>query len=104
MEEMTLATFLSDRDAAEHSLTLAGLLMFRNEIKEDSREAILTLKKGDIRPVMITGDNAMTGYYIARAGGLVDEGAQIILGDRDRRKDWRYRRLEICRDTADLFI
>ncbi|TDH67821.1 hypothetical protein CCR75_006788 [Bremia lactucae] len=81
MEEMTLAAFLSDRDAVEHSLILAGLLMFRNEIKEDSREAILTLKKGDIRPVMITGDNAMTGCYIARASGLVDEGAQIILGD-----------------------
>ncbi|KAF1777064.1 P-type ATPase, cytoplasmic domain N [Phytophthora cactorum] len=65
MGEAELAAFLGDRDA----------------IKEDSRDAILTLKQGDIRPVMITGDNAMTGCYIARASGMVDEDAQMILGD-----------------------
>ncbi|KAG2763661.1 hypothetical protein JG687_00002421 [Phytophthora cactorum] len=81
MGEADLAAFLGDRDAVEESLALLGLIMFRNEIKEDSRDAILTLKQGDIRPVMITGDNAMTGCYIARASGMVDEDAQMILGD-----------------------
>jgi predicted P-type ATPase len=81
MDEAKLAAFLADRDAVEESLALLGLIMFRNEIKEDSRDAILTLKQGDIRPVMITGDNAMTGCYIARASGMVDEDAQMVLGD-----------------------
>lgn len=81
MSEAELAAFLASRDAVEESLALLGLIMFRNEIKDDSRDAILTLKRGDIRPVMITGDNAMTGCYIARASGMVDESAQMVLGD-----------------------
>lgn len=81
MSEAALAAFLADRDAVEESLALLGLIMFRNEIKEDSRDAILTLKQGDIRPVMITGDNAMTGCYIARASGMVEEDSQMVLGD-----------------------
>ncbi|KAG2529214.1 hypothetical protein JM18_001728 [Phytophthora kernoviae] len=81
MGEAELAAFLANRDAVEESLALLGLIMFRNEIKEDSRDAILKLKQGDIRSVMITGDNAMTGCYIARASGMVEEGTQMILGD-----------------------
>ncbi|KAG6577845.1 Cation-transporting ATPase [Phytophthora cinnamomi] len=81
MSEAALAAFLADRDAVEESLALLGLIMFRNEIKEDSRDAISTLKQGDIRPVMITGDNAMTGCYIARASGMVEEDSQMVLGD-----------------------
>lgn len=80
-DSAALASFLGDRDAVEESLDLLGLIMFRNELKEDSRDAILTLKSGDVRPVMITGDNAMTGCYIARASGMVEESAQMILGD-----------------------
>ncbi|KAE9357527.1 putative cation-transporting ATPase [Phytophthora rubi] len=81
MSEAALAAFLADRDAVEESLALLGLIMFRNEIKEDSRDAILTLKQGNIRSVMITGDNAMTGCYIARASGMVEEDSQMVLGD-----------------------
>ncbi|DAZ96102.1 TPA: hypothetical protein N0F65_000650 [Lagenidium giganteum] len=76
-----LQRFLADRDAVEENVALLGLIMFRNEIKPDSRDAILTLKRGDIRTVMITGDNAMTGCYIARESGMVDDDAQVILGD-----------------------
>ncbi|RLN72762.1 hypothetical protein BBJ28_00006295 [Nothophytophthora sp. Chile5] len=81
MGDTELAAFLANRDAVEESLALLGLIMFRNEIKEDSREAMLTLKQGDIRSVMITGDNAMTGCYIARASGMIDAEEQVILGD-----------------------
>ncbi|KAE9315331.1 putative cation-transporting ATPase [Phytophthora fragariae] len=81
MSEAALAAFLADRDAVEESLALLGLIMFRNEIKGDSRDAILTLKQGNIRSVMITGDNAMTGCYIARASGMVEEDSQMVLGD-----------------------
>ncbi|KAG6616826.1 cation-transporting ATPase [Phytophthora cinnamomi] len=80
MSEAALAAFLVDSDAVEESLALLGQIMFRNEIKEDSRDAIRSLKQGDIRPVMITGDNAMTGCFIARASGMVED-SKMVLGD-----------------------
>lgn len=79
--ENDMVAFLANRDAVEEGLSLLGLVMFRNELKEDSRDALLTLKKGDVRTVMITGDNAMTGCFIARASGMVDAKAQVVLGD-----------------------
>jgi predicted P-type ATPase len=81
MTEEQMHAFLADRDAVEAGLSLLGLLNFRNELKEDSRDAILKLKAGDVRTVMITGDNAMTGCYIARASGMVDADARVVLGD-----------------------
>ncbi|TMW57735.1 hypothetical protein Poli38472_014338 [Pythium oligandrum] len=81
MSDDEMHAFLANRDAVEEGLSLLGLIMFRNEIKEDSRDAILKLKSGDVRTVMITGDNAMTGCYIARASGMVEAEAKVILGD-----------------------
>jgi cation-transporting ATPase 13A3/4/5 len=40
--------------------------MFRNNLKPDTADAIVALKVGTVRPVMITGDTAMTGVFIAR--------------------------------------
>jgi predicted P-type ATPase len=80
-DSAALTAFLANRDAVEEKLDLLGLIMFRNELKDDSREAMLTIKSGDVRPVMITGDNAMTGCYIARASGMVEADAQVVLGD-----------------------
>jgi cation-transporting ATPase 13A3/4/5 len=62
---------------------LIGLLIFRNEPKQDSRDAIMHLREGVVRPVMITGDNAQCGQYIARKCSLVDEDAIIMLGELD---------------------
>lgn len=58
---------------------MLGYLLFRNELKEDTPAAIAELRDGAIRPVMITGDNAQTGYFIARKCGMVDKGLQVLL-------------------------
>ncbi|KAF1787864.1 HAD-like domain [Phytophthora cactorum] len=65
-------------------LSLLGLILFRNELKEDTSDAIKLLKKGDIRVVMITGDNAMCGCYIARNSGMVSPNSRVILADIER--------------------
>ena len=52
------------REDAEVGLSLLGLVLFRNELKDDSRQAILDLREGDVRCVMITGDNAQCKYTI----------------------------------------
>ncbi|KAF1773495.1 P-type ATPase, cytoplasmic domain N [Phytophthora cactorum] len=76
--------FLSNRDKVDENLSLLGLILFRNELKEDTSDAIKLLKKGDIRVVMITGDNAMCGCYIARNSGMVSPNSRVILADIER--------------------
>ncbi|EGZ08658.1 hypothetical protein PHYSODRAFT_318641 [Phytophthora sojae] len=76
--------FLANRDAVDEGLSLLGLILFRNELKEDTTDAIAQLKAGDIRVVMITGDNAMCGCYIARNSGMVAPDSRVILGDVER--------------------
>ncbi|CAI5700453.1 unnamed protein product [Peronospora effusa] len=73
--------FANNRDAVDESLSLLGLILFRNELKEDTADAIAKLKGGDIRTVMITGDNAMCGCYISRQSGMVSSTSRVILGE-----------------------
>uniref|UniRef100_M4BQF0 P-type ATPase A domain-containing protein n=1 Tax=Hyaloperonospora arabidopsidis (strain Emoy2) TaxID=559515 RepID=M4BQF0_HYAAE len=73
--------FANNRDAVDENLSLLGLILFRNELKQDTADAIAKLKGGDIRTVMITGDNAMCGCYIARQSGMVESSSRVILGE-----------------------
>jgi len=74
------------RDASEEGLSCLGLILFRNELKEDSRAALVALKKGCVRSVMITGDNAQCGCYIARTSAMVEEDSRVILADLNAKK------------------
>ncbi|RKP14076.1 E1-E2 ATPase-domain-containing protein, partial [Piptocephalis cylindrospora] len=74
---------LWDRDQMEQNVHFLGLILFRNSLKSDTTEAIGELKAGAIRPVMITGDHALTGVHIARKCGMVEGGRRIFLGDVD---------------------
>ncbi|KAJ1673939.1 hypothetical protein EV182_004284, partial [Spiromyces aspiralis] len=69
------------RDDMEIGCNPIALIMFRNKLKPDTKAAIAELKRGDTRTVMITGDNALTGVYIARQCGMVSEDTRVILGD-----------------------
>ncbi|KAG5459394.1 MAG: E1-E2 ATPase-domain-containing protein, partial [Olpidium bornovanus] len=69
------------REEFETKVRLCGLILFRNKLKHDTKEAIADLTAGDCRPVMITGDNTLTGVHIARACGMVATSTRIVLGD-----------------------
>lgn len=75
---------LMSRDDSEKDLSFLGLILFRNELKSDSRDAIIALKEGDVRTIMITGDNAQCGNYIARKSGMIDEDATVLLADLEK--------------------
>jgi len=62
-------------------LNLLGLLLFRNELKPDTAAAIAQLHAGDVRTVMVTGDNAQCGLYIAREANFLEPSSTIYLGD-----------------------
>jgi cation-transporting ATPase 13A3/4/5 len=68
----------------ENGLSFLGLLLFRNEMKVDSPDAVLALQEGGVRAVICTGDNALTGAAIAQKCGLVQSGDQVILGDMEQ--------------------
>mmetsp|Transcript_48168 Transcript_48168/g.112675 ORF Transcript_48168/g.112675 Transcript_48168/m.112675 type:complete len:1326 (-) Transcript_48168:54-4031(-) len=73
----------ADRNTLESDLTLLALLLFRNEVKPDSQEAIEELAAGGIRRVMCTGDNALTGAAVGQRCGLMnDPDSKVILGEK----------------------
>jgi len=74
------------RDDVEEkqSFKCLGLILFRNELKEDTKEAMTQLKEGDCRTIMITGDNAQCGYYIAKESGMIAKDAKVYLADVSR--------------------
>ncbi|KAJ1982948.1 hypothetical protein H4R35_000074 [Dimargaris xerosporica] len=69
------------RNDLERDLTLLGLVLFKNKLKSDTTEAIRELRDGNTRTVMITGDTALTGVYIARACDMLPAGVPVALAD-----------------------
>ncbi|KAI9268745.1 E1-E2 ATPase-domain-containing protein [Sporodiniella umbellata] len=69
------------RDQLESNLELCGLLLLKNQLRPDTAQAIEQLKQGDVRTVMITGDNAFTGIFIGQQCGLVPTETVVLLGD-----------------------
>lgn len=69
------------QDELEEGCDFLGLLVFKNMLKEDTTQAIGELKRGSTRTVMITGDTALTGVYIARQCGMVPENNRVLLGE-----------------------
>jgi cation-transporting ATPase 13A3/4/5 len=69
------------RDELEQDCQFAGFILFRNKLKHDTTDAIAQLKGGDTRVVMITGDTALTGIFIARECGMISSSQRVLLGD-----------------------
>jgi predicted P-type ATPase len=69
------------RDNLERDLTFVSLLLFRNELKKDTRAAIEALREGQVRSLMVTGDNAQCGFYIAKECAMVAHHVQVLLAD-----------------------
>jgi cation-transporting ATPase 13A3/4/5 len=53
-----------------NELDLLGLILFRNEPKDDTAAAISKLKEGDVRMAVVTGDNVLTGKKTHNASGV----------------------------------
>ncbi|KAI7873218.1 uncharacterized protein EV154DRAFT_100788 [Mucor mucedo] len=76
------------RDQMEENINFIGLIIFKNQLKPDTAENIAELKRGDTRTIMITGDTALTGVYIARQCGMsMTSTNRFLLGDYDKSKN-----------------
>ncbi len=50
--------------------TVFGTIIVADKVKEDSKEAISSLTKMGVTPIMLTGDNSVTAKYIADEVGI----------------------------------
>ncbi len=65
---------------AERDLQLAGLLVFRDELKPDVQQEVAELRDLGVRVVMVTGDNALVAGALAARIGL--RAAVVVTGAR----------------------
>ena len=73
------------RDEVEQGISVTALLCFKNKLRDDTSAALEELKEGNVRAVMITGDNALTAVHIGRACGMVNSSRKVFLGDVDKK-------------------
>jgi Cu+-exporting ATPase len=57
--------------------TLAGVLGVSDPVKEDSKEAVLRLRKEGMKVIMLTGDNRVTAQSVADEVGVDDFIAEV---------------------------
>ena len=69
------------REDIEKNLKFLGFINFQNSMKEDTPAVINELHQGNIACAMITGDNVLTGIYIAKKAGLIDSNKPVIIGN-----------------------
>lgn len=74
-----------DRESAERELTLVSLLGIMDPPRTDVAPAVATLSGAGIRTVMVTGDNPITAYQIAKQVGIIQQDLPfdqaVITGD-----------------------
>ena len=70
------------RDDVEDNLTFAGVINFKNAIREETPDVIRQLEAGEVKPIMITGDNMLTGICIAKESGMIKPSHSVILGSK----------------------
>lgn len=64
----------------ERDLNLLGLIGILDPARPEAKAAVKTARTAGIRPIMITGDHALTAEAIARDLGIIDEGSKAVTG------------------------
>lgn len=60
-------------------VTLVGLVLIKDELRDDAISAVQMVKDAHIQIVMITGDNKDTAYNIGKEVGLIENSDDIVL-------------------------
>lgn len=75
---LALATKEADKKELEE-LTFVGMVLIKDEVRDDAIEGVRLVKDANIQLVMITGDNVDTATSIAREVGIVSSDDDLVL-------------------------
>ena len=84
----------------ERAFTFLGLIGFLDPPREESLQAVALCKSAGIRPVMVTGDHAITAAAIARKRGITTDNNVITGSELQKMTD---RELEIAVKQCSVF-
>lgn len=71
----------------ETDLTLLGLIGILDPARPEARNAVKVAREAGIRPIMITGDHALTAEAIATDLGIIERGTKAITGTEIEKMD-----------------
>ncbi len=74
-----MATSTNSNPISFENLTFVGLLLIKDDIRENVKEGIELVSKANIKTVMLTGDNKNTAVTIAKDLGLYKNNNDIVL-------------------------
>ncbi|MBI3335273.1 MAG: HAD-IC family P-type ATPase, partial [Candidatus Portnoybacteria bacterium] len=63
------------------NLTFGGFYAMRDALRPGAKEALVKLRDAGIKPVMITGDHALTAQAMAKEIGIWDENGAVLTGE-----------------------
>ncbi|XP_072011383.1 polyamine-transporting ATPase 13A2 isoform X2 [Engystomops pustulosus] len=66
------------RESAERDLIFSGFLVMKNVLKSETAPVIYSLRKANIRTVMVTGDNMLTAVNVAKSCHLVEPSERVF--------------------------
>jgi len=69
-----------DEEQLEQGLTLVGIVGMIDPARPEAKKAVATCREAGIRPVMITGDHALTASAIARDLDILRDGDEAVDG------------------------
>jgi magnesium-transporting ATPase (P-type) len=68
-----------DRESLENNLEFLGLLVMENRLKPETKPVIDLLNRVNIRVIMCTGDNILTGLCVAKFCNILGEDSVVAL-------------------------
>jgi Ca2+-transporting ATPase len=80
-------------DDAERDMTLLGLVGMSDPPRPEVADAIRTCRRAGIRPILITGDHALTAEAVARDLGILERGHLMTGSELDAMSDEELRRV-----------
>lgn len=79
-----------DRDKIENELTFLGLIIMENRLKPETRSVINRLGAANVRTIMCTGDNILTGLSVARDCDMISEEDRVIVVEANEGEDPKF--------------
>ena len=74
-----LAIAISEDRETLSNMTLLGIVILKDEVRENVKEGVSLVKQAGIQTVMITGDNKETALSVAKDIGLIENDNDMVI-------------------------